>query len=133
MALRALLSTILLVFPWQVRRLILNRVFGYCIDPTARIGLSIVLPGRLEMGPGSRIGDLTVCKGLALVRMGEKSVIGSMNWISGFPEDDPSFFDADSERHSELIVGCHAAITNRHLIDCTNSVRIGKFTTIAGN
>jgi acetyltransferase-like isoleucine patch superfamily enzyme len=31
-----------------------------------------------------------------------------------------------------LILGEHAAITNRHLIDCTDRVTIGKFTTIAG-
>ena len=29
-------------------------------------------------------------------------------------------------------MGEHSAITHRHLIDCTNSVVIGKFTTFAG-
>ena len=31
-----------------------------------------------------------------------------------------------------MILGEHAAITHRHLIDCTNSVVIGRFTTMAG-
>jgi acetyltransferase-like isoleucine patch superfamily enzyme len=31
-----------------------------------------------------------------------------------------------------LIVGEHSAITHRHFIDCTNSVTIGKFSTVAG-
>ena len=41
-------------------------------------------------------------------------------------------FSHEPERRSELILGEHAAITNRHLIDATSSVVIGDFTTIAG-
>src|SRR5207245_5527131 len=33
----------------------------------------------------------------------------------------------------QLIVGDHAAITHRHLIDCTDSITIGRFTTVAGH
>lgn len=31
-----------------------------------------------------------------------------------------------------MIVGEHSAITNRHLIDCTDRVTLGRFTTFAG-
>jgi acetyltransferase-like isoleucine patch superfamily enzyme len=31
-----------------------------------------------------------------------------------------------------LLIGAHSAITHRHLIDCTNRVTIGRFTTVAG-
>ena len=31
-----------------------------------------------------------------------------------------------------LLLGTHSAITSRHLLDCTNTVSIGPFTTIAG-
>lgn len=132
MALKALLTIFLFVFPWQIRRLILSRVLGYQIHSTARIGLSIVVPEMLEMGPASRIGNLTLCKGLALLQMGEGTSIGNLNQITGFPANDSSFFTADRERRPELILGCHAAVTERHIIDCTNSVRIGKFATFAG-
>jgi len=132
MALKALISIFLFVLPWQIRRLILNRLFGYQIHSTARIGFSVILPKRLEMGPASRIGNLSLCKGLALLQMGERSSIGNLNQITGFPADDTSFFSADRRRRPELILGCHAAVTERHIIDCTNSVRIGKFATFAG-
>jgi acetyltransferase-like isoleucine patch superfamily enzyme len=132
MALKALISIHLFVFPWQLRRLILTTVFGFQIHSTARIGFSIVLPEKLEMGPGSRIGNFTLCKGLSLLQMGEKSSIGNLNQITGFPAGDTSYFSADRDRRPELILGCHAAVTERHIIDCTNSVRIGKFATFAG-
>ncbi|MGA9673640.1 MAG: hypothetical protein WBQ94_30895 [Terracidiphilus sp.] len=110
----------------------MTTLFGYQIHPTARIGFSIILPERLEMGPGSRIRNLTICKGLSLLQMGEGASIGNLNQITGFPAGDTSFFSADRDRRPELILGCQAAITERHLIDCTNSVRIGKFATFAG-
>jgi acetyltransferase-like isoleucine patch superfamily enzyme len=65
--------------------------------------------------------------------MGEKSRIGNLNQITGFPQGDTSYFSADRERRPELILGCHAAVTERHIIDCTNSVRIGEFATLAGS
>jgi acetyltransferase-like isoleucine patch superfamily enzyme len=32
----------------------------------------------------------------------------------------------------KLVIGKHSAITSRHIIDCTNFIRIGEFSTIAG-
>ena len=132
MALKALLSISLFLFPWPIRRYVLKRAFGYQIHPTARIGFSIILSDQLEMGAGAWIGNLTVCKGLAKLHMGEGSSIGNLNQITGFPADDLSYFGADSDRHPELILACHAAVTERHVIDCTNRVRLGKFATLAG-
>jgi acetyltransferase-like isoleucine patch superfamily enzyme len=83
------------------------------------------------MAAGARIGNLTMCKGLSLLKMGEGSRLGNLNWITGFPVGNKDFF-AGEERRAELVIGEHAAVTHRHLIDCTNSVRIGRFTTFAG-
>ncbi len=107
-------------------------LFGYKIHSTARIGLSLVYPDHLVMGAGARIGSLSVCKGLTLLEMGEQSRIGNLNWISGFPAANKAFFASEPDRHPQLVIGEHSAITNRHLIDCTNSVHIGRFTTFAG-
>jgi acetyltransferase-like isoleucine patch superfamily enzyme len=66
------------------------------------------------------------------MELGEAATIGSLNWITGFPEDDKTFFSSDVGRLPQLVIGAHSAITNRHYIDCTNSFRIGRFTTFAG-
>ena len=129
---KKILALILLLFPWPARRRLLNALLGYRIHPTARIGWSWICPDRLEMAPGARIGSLTVCKGLSLLKMGEQSRLGNLNWITGFPEGNKAFFGDEGERRAELVIGEHAAVTHRHLIDCTNSVRIGRFTTFAG-
>ncbi len=127
-----LISLLLLFFPWRIRRHLLGALLGYKIHSTARIGFSLICPERLEMGPGARIGSLNVCKGISLLAMREHSIIGNLNWITGFPAADKTFFKDEQDRRPELLLGEHAAITNRHLIDCTNSVRIGRFTTFAG-
>jgi acetyltransferase-like isoleucine patch superfamily enzyme len=130
------MSTMILLFslllPWRLRRWILQRCFGYEIHPTARIGLAWVRPKRLVMEAGAEIGTLTVCKNLDLIHMHAESRIGRGNWITGFPSDPSRHFAHEQERRPELILGEHAAITNRHLIDCTSRVVIGRFTTFAG-
>ncbi len=58
--------------------------------------------------------------------------IGRGNWITGFPLGGTRHFLHEPDRAPELHVGTHAAITNRHLIDCTNRVHLGAFSTFAG-
>jgi acetyltransferase-like isoleucine patch superfamily enzyme len=124
-----LLTTLL---PWELRRRLLMRWCGFELHPTARIGLSWVLPGRLVMGAHSSIGNLTVCKNLGAVFLGEHASVGNLCWITGFPPGPSRHFAHQPERRPELHLGAHAAITHRHLIDCTATVSIGAFTTFAG-
>lgn len=121
-----------LLLPWLLRRRLLEIWFGYQIHPTARIGLAWVRPGRLIMEEGTFIGTLTVCKNLDLVHLKAHSRVGRGNWITGFPGGHHQHFAHEPDRRAELILGEHAAITNRHLIDCTSRVEIGRFTTFAG-
>jgi acetyltransferase-like isoleucine patch superfamily enzyme len=85
------------------------------------------------------IGHLTACVHLDAVTMGPHSSIGRGNWITGFPtggasphSSQSSHFAHQPDREASLTLGAHAAITNRHLIDCTHRVWIGNHTTIAG-
>jgi carbonic anhydrase/acetyltransferase-like protein (isoleucine patch superfamily) len=84
------------------------------------------------MEANTSIGDLTICKNIALLHMREHSLIGRGNWITGFPLGPSPHFASETDRRPELIIGEHSAITHRHLIDCTNSITIGRFTTFAG-
>lgn len=121
-----------LLLPWSLRRRLLESAFGFQIHPTARIGFSWILPRKLVMEAGSRIGSMTIGKNLALMHLCEHSSIGNLNWITGYPPGSTRHFVHQPDRQPELIVGIHAAITNRHLIDCTDRVTIGAFTTFAG-
>jgi UDP-3-O-[3-hydroxymyristoyl] glucosamine N-acyltransferase len=118
--------------PWGLRRSILEKQLGYKIHPSCKIGFAWVVPSRLIMEEGSRIDHLTVCKNIDLLHLKAHASIGRGNWITGFPLGPSRHFAEEKDRRPELIVGEHSAITHRHLIDCTNSVTIGKFTTVAG-
>ena len=121
-----------LLLPWSIRRAFLEKQFGYTLHPTSHIGLSWVFPERLVMEANTSIGDLTVCKNIALLHLCEHSLIGRGNWITGFPLGPSPHFASETDRRPELIIGEHSAITHRHLIDCTNTITIGRFTTFAG-
>ena len=99
---------------------------------TSRIGIAWVFPKQLILNKQARIGHLTVCKGLNLLQLGQHATIGRLNWITATPSKSKIHFSHQKDRRPELILSDHSAITNRHLIDCTNSVIIGKFSTIAG-
>jgi acetyltransferase-like isoleucine patch superfamily enzyme len=120
--------------PWRLRRLVLQALCGFAIDKRAFISrFALVLASRLEMGPGSSIGPFTVCKGMELLRLEEHALIGPFNWITAFPLGTRSrHFELDPGRKPRLIVERHAAITNRHIVDCTDEVTIGAFSTFAG-
>lgn len=129
---KRILMLLSLLLPWGMRRTFLEKQFGYTIHPSCRIGVSCVFPTRLIMEEGSHIGNLTVCKNIDLLHLKAHASIGNGNWITGFPLGPSRHFADEKDRQPQLIVGEHAALTHRHLIDCTNSVVIGKFTTIAG-
>lgn len=123
---------LVILLPWPLRRWILRHSFGYKIHPTAHIGLAWVFPKQLTLEADARIGDLTVCKNIEHLHLKESASIGRGNWISGFPLGGKGYFEAESNRMPRLIIGRHTSITHRHLIDCTNTVILGDFTTIAG-
>lgn len=129
---RLLFRALFLLFPWFLRRRLLIFCYGYHLHPTARIGLAWVYPKKLVMGPHSQIGHLTVCVNLDEVRLEEYALIGRGNWITGFPSGHPRHFAHQSDRRPSLQVRRHAAITHRHIIDCTAEVVIGEFATLAG-
>ena len=125
----ALLSVVL---PWPVRRAVLRGMCGYRIAQGAKIGLSLVAIEELVMGAGSLIGHLNVIKGVTRVQLDEFAKIGSLNWVSGIGERNNKHFSDEPGRRSQLVMGRYASITGRHSLDCSNSVEIGEFTTIAG-
>jgi acetyltransferase-like isoleucine patch superfamily enzyme len=130
---QTLLKAVIAVFPWPLKRPLLQRLFGYQLNPRARIGLAWVYPRRLRMAAGSRIDALTVAIHLDELEMGEMASIGRGNWITGFATGtDSPHFAHQPNRCSQLLLADHAAITKNHHIDCTNRITIGPFTTIAG-
>lgn len=118
--------------PWRLRRWLLCRIYRYQIHPTARIGAAWVFPTSLTLGENTAIGSLTVIKNLDNVVLSPFATIGRLNWISAHPKCDRTHYADQPDRDSSLYVGTHAAITHRHLIDCTDRVSIGEYSIVAG-
>jgi len=127
-----LLQLMLIFLPWFARRRLLSWIFGYDLSATSHIGWAWIYPRKLILEDYATIGHLTVCKGLDLLHVRHHASIGRGNWITGYPSGSGNHFSHQLDRQPELILGEHAAITNRHLIDCTNRVEIGRFSTLAG-
>ena len=109
------------------------RFYGYSFAQNTHIGISYVYPKHLNMECGAKIGNLNVIINIDNVSIGENSRIWRQNWITGFPGGTASpHFANDRNRRSELIIGKESAITKKHHIDCTNTVKIGNFVTIGG-
>jgi len=128
-----ILKIIILLFPWSLRRWLLQRTFGYEIDPSARIGLAWVYPQHLRMGKETRIDHFTVAIHLDSIELGDHATIGRSNWITGHPSGSDRHFIHQKDRRPRLIIGEHSAITKHHYLDCTHEIRVGRFTTIAGH
>ncbi|TDO97070.1 hypothetical protein EV145_11090 [Flavobacterium sp. 245] len=128
-----LLKFITVLLPWRLKRFMLIQFFKYEIHPSARIGLSWIYPKKLIMSSNSNIGHFNVGVNLGLIKIEQYSTIARGNWITGFPDDSNSqHFSHQPDRKSHLIIGHHSAITKNHHIDCTNTIQIGNFVTIAG-
>ncbi|RIJ29198.1 acyltransferase [Henriciella algicola] len=85
----------------------------------------------LVMSEGAYIGTLSVIRNVDKVELGKGAIIGTFNWIYGFPSGITEHFQ-EAGRASELIMGEGASLTSRHIVDCTSRVTIGAFTTVAG-
>jgi acetyltransferase-like isoleucine patch superfamily enzyme len=122
------------VFPWFIKRILLNKLFGYEIHPSAKIGFfAWIFPKKLIMKEGAKIAHFSVAVNLDKIEIGANTSISRGNWITGYPSKTNSkHFLHQPERKSELIIGHSSAITKNHHIDCTNTITIGNFVTIAG-
>lgn len=129
-----IIAALLSLFPWTVRRCVFNLLFGYKIHRNAYISRFVLIGAeKIEMASGSMLSAGCVVKGVSLLQMDEKSYIGTLNWISAFPIGTGSkHFIRDTQRHTVLHLKRQASISSRHIIDCTDSVVVGEFSTIAG-
>tara|TARA_R110000868_G_scaffold128417_2_gene336488 strand:- start:8821 stop:9489 length:669 start_codon:yes stop_codon:yes gene_type:complete len=129
---KLLIQSALFVLPWMLRRRALKVIFGFEIASSASIGFSLLGVDNCEIGENARIGHLTMVKGLSLLRIEDHGILGNLNWVTGFPKSSKMHFSEDTSRDPCLWIEQHAAITNRHLVDCTDRVTIGKFSTVGG-
>lgn len=131
--LRLLFRAVICLLPWPLKRRVLVRCFGYRLSPTARIGIAWIYPGQLEMQAESSIDHFCVAIHLDRIQLDRDSHIGRGNWITGLSTKAPSrHFRHLPHRSSSLHLGESAWVAKNHHLDCSDSITIGPFTTVAG-
>lgn len=127
---RAGIAIIAGLLPWPLRRALYQGALGWQLHPTSRIGLSIVLADHVILEAGARIGRSNLISPIGLLHLGPHASIGHGNRIVG--QQRAAIYSAEPDRRSALILQEHAALTRSHIVDCTNTVTIGRFTIVAG-
>lgn len=116
----------------RVRRWLYRALLGYDIHPTASVGIAFLRVARAELGPGCKVGHFSVIRNLRALTVGENARIGTFNWVFGMIDGGDAHFVDEPDRVSALVMERESSLTSRHIVDCTNSVTIGAFSTVAG-
>lgn len=136
------LSAALLPSAWAVWVL---RACGHQVGKGCRIGFSILWVDKLLLQGRNRIGhgNLIACRRLCI---GHNGYIGRLNLVSGpisiLLRDTGAIGNANkivrgplnhvTSGPATLLIGRLGKITANHRVDCTRSVRIGDYSTLAG-
>lgn len=113
------------------RAALYRRLCGYRIAQDAKIGIALIAVADADVQAGARIGHFSIVRNLERLSLAPKARIGTFNWIFGMLPSTRYFTD-EPERLSALIMEEDASLTSRHIVDCTNTVTLGAFSTIAG-
>jgi len=119
-----------LIMPWVLKRLYLQLVLGWKLHRRSRIGFSLILADKVVLEEGAWIGHFNLVMPVGLLHLHRHASLGFFNKIIG-AQQVPGF-SSEPDRVSALIIEEHAAVTRDHIIDCSNTVEIGRFTTFAG-
>jgi len=119
------------VLPLTLKRHLGRILYGWEIDPTARIGMSVIRVRHLSMGPGTFIGSRNIITDLDELRMARGASIGVRNRITGWWwSRDPT--QLLPNREAALILGEGASISADHYLDCIDRIELGAYAGIAG-
>lgn len=118
-------------FGGRGRALLYRRLCGYRIAKNASVGIALIAVAKAELADGARIGHFTIIRNLQHLSLGPRARIGTFNWIFGMLPSERYFTD-EPNRLSALNMEEDASLTSRHIVDCTNTVTFGAFSTIAG-
>ena len=98
------------------------------LDKGTRIGhMNVLLVKRLLMRQGAYVGRLNVLRGPLSVALARDAAIGNANKIGRAAQGSVTHGPA-SLRLGEL-----SKLTSNHIVDCTYSVQLGDYSTVAGN
>ncbi|TFC94236.1 MULTISPECIES: DapH/DapD/GlmU-related protein [Cryobacterium] len=107
----------------------LLRSIGHDVHPSAIARSCLVFRvSQVTMGANSRIGRWNLLKNMRTVSIGDHATIGRLNIFSSHPVYKKLYPDG-----AALDVGSHSFVTSRHQFDCSGSIVIGEYSSVAGH
>lgn len=102
---------------------------GHPVHPTATARSNLVRHvAVISLGAHSRIARWNLIRNLRLLEIAAHATVGRLNVISAHPVFARLYPDGAS-----LTVAEHAYVTSRHHLDCSGSITVGAFASIAGH
>ncbi len=120
------------ILPSAVKIRLYNKLFGWEIDRSVRLGVSYLHAEKVKISAGAKIGHLNMVKNLQYFEMGENASVGTLNKFGAIKIGSNKHFHNEPDRRQEMIIGKGTAIVSNNYLDCNNTIKIGEFTTIAG-
>jgi acetyltransferase-like isoleucine patch superfamily enzyme len=141
---RLVSAAIILCLPSCLVGWLLN-LLGHKVGKSCRFGFSLILTDALLLKDQTRIGHMNLIKARSLLMrehasigrmnlifgpidiiIGKRSIIGNKNKVVRGPQDTVVVGRA------VLKLGELSSLTADHRVDCTKSIRLGSYTTVAG-
>lgn len=124
---RSILVAVLALLPASRAKNSVLRRLGWLVGSKVEIGPCLIFRlDEVRIGDGAKIGPFNVFRDLARLELGEDTRMGQWNWISA------SLHMRLKGSPGTFALGPQSALTSRHYVDCTGGVRVGAYTTIAG-
>ncbi len=122
------LHTLVWLLPASPMKNRLLRWFGHVVARSASLG-SCLVPSLVHLHAGERafIATGNFIRGVAELTVGDDAIIGPWNILTAHPA-----FQHEGG-NGVLWMGAHALITSRHSIDCSGTVVLGAFSSVAGH
>lgn len=144
---RTAVHAALALAPRAVKLPVYRRLFGFRIDPSATIGVSVLDVDALELGPGARIGHgnlltrtrrvaldegaevdmLNVLRGGDEIRLGRYATVMRFNVLNSIPDN-----DCETPTDPRLVLHDGAYVVSGHRLDFTDRISVGKNVILAG-
>jgi acetyltransferase-like isoleucine patch superfamily enzyme len=119
------------IFGGRGRATLYRMLCRYSIAHDATIGLSLISASRVDIASRCRVGHFSFVRNVEHLSLASECRIGTFNWIFGMLPSSRHFAE-ETDRVSALVMHQGSSITSRHIVDCTNTVTIGAFSTVAG-
>ena len=127
MKVRPILVSVVAILPSGRLKNSVLRWLGWSIGENVVLHPCLVLGvDEVSIGAGAGIGPFNVLRNLTRFEIGAGALIGQWNWITA------SHHMQLSGSPGSFALGSEAALTSRHYVDCTGGVKIGAYTTVAG-